>query len=309
MILPISGSLKKLYLYYGAINNLLQMSTTIEITNGTLTASIHPLGAELTSLKDSNREYIWQADPKYWPKHSPVLFPIVGALKNNSYLYKGKIHAMDRHGFARDSTFNLTSQTEDSAVFTLVSNNDTRVMYPFDFELEMRYTLKDKTLAIEYTVTNKSDNDMPFSIGAHPAFALPKKFSDYSLKFENNEPLESRQLSDNLITDTTVTHQAENGILPLDYSLFEKDALVFTNLQSRSVELIEDDKPILKVGYEKFPHLGIWTKENAPFICIEPWQGYADKSDATGNIVEKEGTLTLSPGEKYNATIAIQIEN
>jgi galactose mutarotase-like enzyme len=286
-----------------------KMSTTIEISNGTLTATIHSLGAELISLKDSSREYIWQADPKYWPKHSPVLFPIVGGLKNDSYLYKGKIHAMNRHGFARDNTFNLKSQTEDSAVFTLVSNNDTRVMYPFDFELEMRYALNGSTLSITYVVTNHGKEEMPFSIGAHPAFALPKKFGDYSLKFEKDEPLESRQLSENLITDTTVTHQAENGVLPLDYKLFEKDALVFTNLQSRSVKLIEGDRPILEVSYQKFPHLGIWTKENAPFICIEPWQGYADKSDATGNIIEKEGILKLSPGAQYNAAIEIQIES
>lgn len=294
------------FIIYHLTNNI-TLNTNIELTNGTLTAAINPLGAELTSLKDNIREYMWDGDPKYWAKHSPVLFPIVGSLRNNTYLYEGKVYALNRHGFARDNIFNLTNQTEDSATFLLTANNDTKIMYPFDFELELKYILRDKTLHLEYTLRNTSEKKMPFALGAHPAFALPEKFSNYSLKFENPEELASRQLENNLISEKTITHETENGTLPLDYKLFENDALVFTGLRSRSVDLIEGEEPLLKVRYEKFPHLGIWTKDKAPFICIEPWQGHADTVDCSGNITEKEGMLILASGEDYKAAISIQV--
>jgi len=252
---------------------------------------------------------MWEGNPEIWGKHSPVLFPIVGALRNNTYLYEGKIFAMTRHGFARDNIFNIENQEKDSVTFLLKANADTKIMYPFDFELSIRYVLQESTLQIEYTVRNTNGKKMPFAIGAHPAFALPNKFSNYSLKFEHEEELVSRQLEDNLISEKTAVHQTEGGILPLDYALFEKDALVFTNLKSRAVDLIEGDKPLLSVRYEKFPHLGIWTKDKAPFICIEPWQGYADVTACSGNIIEKEGMLTLNPGEAYSADISILIHS
>lgn len=280
----------------------------VTITNQYLKATINPKGAELNSLQSStNTEYIWEGDAKYWGKHSPVLFPIVGTLKNNSYLFNGQVHALTRHGFARDNSFNVKSQTEDSVVFSLTSNDDTRRLYPFDFELELAYTLKEKTLHLEYKVTNNGSGVMPFSIGAHPAFALPGKFESYSLKFEKNEPLESIQLVDDLLSDKSVVIPAENGILPLSYKLFENDALIFKSLQSKSVTIVKDGVDYIKVNYADFPHLGIWTKENAPFLCIEPWQGYSDSSNASGNIIEKEGIIVLETGKKYSAGFTIQI--
>ena len=285
------------------------MSTDIELVNGTLTASINPLGAELTSLKFDGREYMWEGDPKIWGKHSPVLFPIVGSLRNNSYLYEGKVFAMNRHGFARDNIFNLINHEGNSATFLLTANNDTKIMYPFDFEFEMRYTMADNAIIIDYAVRNKNGKAMPFALGAHPAFALPNKFSSYSLKFEKEEELASSRLENNLVSAQTSSHEAQNGILPLKYELFENDALVFKSLQSRAVDLLEGEKALLRVSYEKFPHLGIWTKEKAPFICIEPWQGHADTTDCSGNITEKEGMLSLAPGEEYSAGITISILN
>jgi galactose mutarotase-like enzyme len=279
----------------------------MKISNGILTATINLLGAEITSLSDYNREYIWHGDPKYWSKHSPILFPIVGALKNNSYIYEGKVYALNRHGFARDNIFSIEAHAESRAVFLLSTNNDTMVMYPFNFELEIAYVLIEKSLEVTYTVRNKGNKNMPFAIGGHPAFALQKKFGNYSLKFEKDEALVSRQLQDNLITPSGITIETENGILPLDYKLFENDALVFTGLQSRSVELLEDSKPLLRISFEKMPHMGIWTKINAPFICIEPWQGYADTVNATGNLVEKEGIIILQPEEEYSTGYSIQI--
>lgn len=280
----------------------------ITITNKQLTATINPKGAELNSLKNNtNTEYIWEGNAKYWGKHSPVLFPIVGTLKNNSYLYKGQVYALNRHGFARDNNFTVKHQTEDSVTFSLTSNDDTRRVYPFDFELELVYTLKGSTLLLGYVVTNRGDKPLPFSIGAHPAFALPGKFESYSLQFDKDEPLVSTQLTDDLLSDITDVLPANNGILPLTYKLFENDALIFKSLQSRAVTIMQGNKNILKVAYPNFPHLGIWTKENAPFLCIEPWQGYSDSQQTKGNLVEKEGIILLNAGEKYTSGFEVEI--
>ncbi|TRW23406.1 aldose 1-epimerase family protein [Flavobacterium zepuense] len=279
----------------------------IKITNGQLTATINPKGAELNSLKNDSTEFIWEGDPEFWGKHSPVLFPIVGTLKNNSYLYKGQVHALSRHGFARDNVFNLKEQTESTATFTLSSNNDTKIQYPFDFELELKYTLQNNTLRLDYFVTNKGDEAMPFSIGAHPAFALPGNFRDYSLKFEKNEPLVSTQLENDLISDKTVTLPAQDGILPLSYDLFKNDALIFKQLESDAITIQKNGSDYIKVSFPDFPHMGIWTKQDAPFLCIEPWQGYSDAATSLGNLIEKEGIVLLEPGKQYSAGFTVAV--
>ncbi len=280
----------------------------IIISNGELSASINPQGAELNSLKDSGgNEYIWEGDPSFWGKHSPVLFPIVGTLRNNSYLYEGQSYAMTRHGFARDNAFTVKEQREGCVVFSLSSNEDTKRVYPFDFELELTYILNEKTLHIYYTVTNNGDKDMPFSIGAHPAFALPGNFGDYSLIFENDEELESTQLENDLLSSKKVTLPVKGNVLPLDYELFKDDALILRGHTSRNIKIAKDGEPFLKVAFSDFPHLGIWTKENAPFVCIEPWQGYSDTEEATGNLVEKEGMVTITPGNRFRAGFSIII--
>lgn len=279
----------------------------ITIKNQVLEATINPKGAELNSLKKAGTEYIWEGDAKYWGKHSPVLFPIVGALKNNSYLYNGQVHAMSRHGFARDNNFTVKEQSEDNLIFSLLSNDDTRRVYPFDFELELEYTLQEAALRLDYRVTNSGSSVMPFSIGAHPAFALPGNFENYSLAFEKDEPLESVQLIDNLLSDKATTIPAENGILPLSYTLFENDALIFKSLKSRSVTIIKNGAEYIKVSYADFPHLGIWTVNKAPFLCIEPWQGYSDSPDTRGNLIEKEGIIMLDAGKTYTAGFTIDI--
>lgn len=279
----------------------------ITISNGSLSVTINPKGAELNSLRDNNTEYLWEGNPKYWGKHSPVLFPIVGTLRNNSYLYKGQTYAMTRHGFARDNTFSVKSQTENSAVFSLLSNDETRRVYPFDFELKLEYILDNQTLHINYSVINKGDDEMPFSIGAHPAFALPGNFEDYILIFEKDEQPVSTQLSEDLLSDTTQALPVINRKFPLNYELFANDALILKSHASRSVEIAKNGETFLKVNFEDFPHLGLWTKEGAPFLCIEPWQGYSDHKNATGNIVEKEGIIHLKKSETYRAGFSITI--
>lgn len=281
----------------------------IEISNGRLTATISPKGAELTSLKaTSGKEFIWEGNPEYWGKHSPVLFPIVGTLKNNAYQYNGREYAMKRHGFAREYGFSVKRLAKDNVVFMLSENVETLGIYPFRFTLELEYSIEGNVLHINYTVINNDDKVMPFSLGAHPAFALPGNFEDYSLRFEKDRALVSAQLENDLLSGTTVgIPLQEDGILLLNYSLFEKDALIFKDLKSDSVEILKDAKPYLRVAFPGFPHLGIWTKQGAPFLCIEPWQGYSDYNNSGGNILEKEGIITLQSQESYSAGFKIEI--
>jgi len=279
----------------------------ITITNNYLTAVINPQGAELTSLKDSSQDYMWEGNPEFWGKHSPILFPIVGTLKNNTYTLNGNEYSMTRHGFARDNHFNVKEHNSRNVIFSFTSNDDTKKQFPFDFELELKYELRDKKLSMDYTVRNTGNTAMPFSLGAHPAFALPDNFNEYSLHFETAEPLISSTLENDLISDKTIQIQTNNGELPLFYDLFKDDALIFKSLQSDFIEIKKDGVAFLKVEFNDFPHLGIWTKQDAPFICIEPWQGYSDSYNADGDFTTKDGIVTLQPQEEFSAGFSIEI--
>lgn len=282
------------------------MNTTI--SNKTLKASIKHAGAELFSLiSNKGQEYMWNGNPDYWPKHSPVLFPIVGSLKNETYTFSQKDYHLPRHGFARDMEFQLIEKTESSAVFSLTYNEKTILKYPFKFELQIAYNLNENKLNIAYKVINKEEKHLPFSIGAHPAFALPGEFSNYSIQFEKEEKLEYSLLENGLISNVTETLTTSENVVPLHYKLFEKDALVFKALESDSLTIFENTKPYLKVDFKEFPNLGIWTKENAPFICIEPWFGYSDTTEKFGDLYKKEGILILEANQTFKTSFDIVI--
>lgn len=282
------------------------MTTTI--SNSNLTAQINHFGAELFSLKNQeNKEYIWEGNPAFWGKHSPVLFPIVGTLKNNSYHFDGKEYQLSRHGFARDIEFKLIEKFEESATFSLISSIETKRVYPFDFELQICYSLVENKLNIDYKISNKNDSVMPFSIGAHPAFALPKTFEEYALEFEHPETLKSYELENDLLSDNFTNIEMFDKQVALDYSLFEKDALIFKKLDSKNITILENKKPLLCVQFDDFPNLGIWTKSNAPFLCIEPWFGYSDSVHSSGNILEKEGVQNLEAKQILQCNFSIKI--
>lgn len=282
------------------------MTTTI--SNSFLTAQIKHTGAELCSLKDNfGKEYIWGGNPTFWGKHSPVLFPIVGTLKNNSYQHDNSEFQLSRHGFAREMEFKLIDKQEDCATFSLVSTSKTKEKYPFDFDLHLIYTLENKSLKIEYKVFNNGESKMPFSIGAHPAFDLPGNFENYSLVFGKKETLNYYLLKDGLISDTTDELHLDKNELHLNYGLFANDALVFKSIASKSITILEKSKPFLKVSYSDFPDLGIWTQPNAPFICIEPWFGYSDTVAKSGDLFEKEGIQILEAKATFHSAFSIEI--
>ena len=281
----------------------------VTISNSKLSAQIYCKGAELFSLKslDNNQEYMWEGNPKFWEKHSPVLFPIVGTLKNNSYTYNDKYFQLLRHGLARNLNFSLIHAADNQAIFSLQSSEETKKAYPFEFELQITYTLLDSKLELNYTIINNDKVAIPFSIGAHPAFALPNNFESYSLEFNQQETLNCFTLENDLVSDNSFEIALENKKLQLDYSIFENDALIFKTVQSRAITILENKKPLLKVAFNDFKNLGIWTKVGASFICIEPWLGYSDAVHATGNLLEKEGIQLVAVNERFECSFSVEI--
>lgn len=279
----------------------------VTISNAQLSATINTIGAELISLVKTNKNYIWQVDETYWNKTSPILFPIVGRLKDDSYNYDGKSYQLPRHGFARNMEFSFDKKSEHQVIFELNETEETKQNYPFDFKLLMAYTLMDNELVIEYFVRNQSDEVLPFSFGAHPAFAIEGNFDDYSLQFNKEDSFETHHLENESFNGNSTLVETENNAISLNYALFEKDALVFKQLKSNEVVLKHQNKNILKVNYDNFPYLGIWTKENAPFLCIEPWCGLADVVTHNGNLEDKEGINHLPAGEDFLRAIRIEI--
>lgn len=279
----------------------------ISISNAYLKATINTKGAELNSLSKNDREYIWEGNPKFWAKHSPILFPIVGTLKDNTFLFNEKEFQLSRHGFARDNEFEVSHKDENSVTFSLKSSEETIKIYPFQFELKIIYTLKGQTLDVRYEVINESQTILPFSIGGHPAFALPEDFEKYTLKFEKEESIRSYFLKNDLLSDNFQELPLENKHLNLNYSLFENDALIIKKMQSNSIEVLENNKPLFTFSFEDFPNFGIWTKENAPFICLEPWFGYSDVLNTNKNIQQKEGIILLEKTKTFRASFSVEI--
>lgn len=279
----------------------------ISISNANLKATINTKGAELNSLTKTEREYIWEGNPEFWAKHSPILFPIVGTLKDNTFLFKEKEFQLSRHGFARDNEFEVTHKDESSVTFSLKSSEETIKNYPFQFELKIIYTLREQTLDIRYEVINESQTVLPFSIGGHPAFGLPQDFENYTLKFEKEENIKSYFLKNDLLSDNFQELPLENKNLNLNYSLFKNDALIIKKMQSNSIEVLENKKPLFRFSFKDFPNFGIWTKENAPFICLEPWFGYSDVLNTNKNIQEKEGIILLEKMRTFQASFSVEI--
>ena len=281
------------------------MITTIN--NNLISASIKSIGAELFSLNKHHREYIWEGNPAFWGKHSPVLFPIVGTLKNNLFTYNNQSYSLSRHGFARDYTFEVIEKTKESVTFSLKSSEETLKIYPFDFELQISYQLIETALQISYKIINNTNVVMPFSIGAHPAFSLPLAFENYALEFNCQENLDCFTLESDLLSDNHFKINLLDKKLPLSYSIFENDALIFKQLQSKEITIFEKEHPIIKVKFDNFKNLGIWTKVNAPFVCIEPWLGYSDTIHSNNNILEKEGIQFVEAKESKTYKFNIEL--
>lgn len=259
--------------------------------NDVLRLNFSSKGGEIQSiyLKTKNREILWSGDSKIWPRRAPVLFPIVGKLKDDAYQLNGKSYKLTQHGFARD----LEHEEIASGEFVFSANEITKKHYPFEFVLKTKYTLDKNKIHIRYTVENHSDEVMPFSLGAHPGFSLTGN-APLRVEFEHKEA--GVYYLNNGLVDFSHAHPAEL-MWTLKAESFKNDALVFKNLKSKWVKLYEEDL-ILTMHLSKIPFFGLWskaTKEAIPFICLEPWWGVADTTTTTGNFLEKVGVQNLAP--------------
>jgi galactose mutarotase-like enzyme len=288
----------------------------ITIENAVISATINPKGAELVSLihQVSQIDYMWSADPAFWGKSSPVLFPIIGSLKEDTFIYQDKSYHLPRHGFARERVFTVENQTEDSVTFLLKSDVTSLTVFPFSFELRLHYTLDGSQLHVKYEVKNTGGAEMFFSVGGHPAFKVPlvagTSYEDYYLEFNNTEDLLHWPLTkEGLIEATPEKLLVENGRIPLTKELFYQDALVFKHLQSDGVTLKSDKTSHqLRFDFKGFPFLGIWAAKNADFVCIEPWCGIADSANHNQQLTEKEGINRLNTNEIFERTWGVTIE-
>lgn len=286
-----------------------------EISNQSLIVQISAAGAEIQSIicKDTSLEYMWSGDPAFWGKKSPVLFPIVGGLKNGSYQHQGISYKLGRHGFAREREFTVSSQTKESICFSLVSDETTKEVYPFDFVFSIVYTVTSNQLAVTYIVENIGNDDLLFSVGAHPAFKVPvvdgTTYEDHYLIFSNAENAGIYPLSAEGLIEKNTTPLLNNADrIPLTKELFAKDALVFKQLASNYIGILNNKNTHgLKLHYTDFPFMGIWAAKNANFVCIEPWCGIADSVDASGELIDKEGINQLAPGKKFERTWTVEV--
>lgn len=284
----------------------------IILENEFLTVTAVKKGAEITSIKDNkdNTEYIWTGDALFWGRHAPILFPIVGRVKNNEYKIGDMTYKLNQHGFARDCSFDIVENNREKALFRLSFSEESLKVYPYRFELDVQYCLKDKTLEVTYIVRNVDSEDIYFSIGAHPGFNCPltdgdieqSSFEDYYFEFENKETAHIIPVSSNgFILRETEPFLNNCNIIPISHELFKKDALVFNNLKSKKISLKNSKSSKgITMDFTGFPYLGLWSKPiGAPFVCIEPWYGHTDFEDFEGDFKDKEDILKLNKGKEF----------
>ncbi len=284
--------------------------------NSHLEITVRQPGAELFSIKSlkTGIEYMWGMDPAIWNSTAPILFPIVGGLKDNAFLWKDEKFTLTKHGFIRENPdLLLTGITADSLAFGMNSNKETLKVYPFEFEFTIQFVLDGTKVKVIHTVNNPGDSDLYFSLGGHPGFKCPihsgENYEDYYLEFDVAENSSTWLLHENgTILDETAPVFNNTKILPLTHDLFSKDALIFKDLKSRKVTLrSKKSSQSLSLSFDDFPYLGIWAKTNGDFICIEPWCGIADKWNTNQQFKDKEGIVKLAPGEEFQATYVVEV--
>ena len=272
------------------------------IENNDIRVAVRDLGAELTSLFDKHNkiEHLWQADPTVWPWHAPVLFPVVGRCLNDVIVIDGQGYHMERHGFARKSNFTLISQNPSRLHFKLSASEKTLSIYPYLFDFHIIYEIKNSHLIQTFEVENRGKDTMYFQLGSHPGFAVPflagEVYEDYFIEFDKDMVLDRENINDHGFFDTSISNVI-NGTnrLPLEADMFNKDAIIIKELQSRKVTIKSTKNPhALSVEFPDFNYLGLWAKAGAAYICIEPWLGCADTMDRPVAFQDKEGILSLS---------------
>lgn len=286
------------------------------LTNPQLTIQVAPHGAELCSIRSNGKEYLWQADPAYWKRHSPVLFPIVGSVWEGEYRHDGRTYQLGQHGFARDMDFQLVRETADELRYRLTDSEESRRKYPFAFCLEIGYRIEGKRIHVMWEVMNPGAEVMHFQIGAHPAFYFPGYEAETTERgyfgFDRQEGLHYILISEKGCADPATRYPLEldaEGLLPLDTHTFDRDALILEEGQVREVTLYNKEKqPCLSLYFDT-PLVGLWSPpgKNAPFVCIEPWYGRCDRAHYDGEYKDRDWMQHLAPGETFRGGYVIEV--
>lgn len=282
------------------------------LQNDTVSVTIWENGAELRSLKYQNEEFMWDANPDFWGKTSPILFPFIGGSINNQFTHAGKVYPAKKHGFARDYKFEVANKSDHSISFVLKSNAETLQAYPFEFELYSNYDLTEDGIWMTYQVVNPAEETMYFNLGGHPAFAMPigdgLQIEDYYVEFEHPEEAETF-LIEGVLLKAEKQLAISGKILNLKPDTFAKDAFVLENLKSQSISLkCHKNSRMVKVDFPGFPYLALWNKPNAPYLCIEPWYGINDFVDSQGILKEKTGIQQLAGKSTFEAKMKVTLQ-
>jgi galactose mutarotase-like enzyme len=291
----------------------IQQNQWLSLSSGDLSAEVNPLGAQLSSLRDgAGRDLLWDGDPSVWAGRAPLLFPIVGALAGGSYRLGSRSYALPRHGFARTMLFDTTDSTPATASFNLKADEASFQVYPFRFELQIDFTVDGPTLAVTGHIRNLGAEPMPASFGFHPAFRWPLPFggarSAHFIEFASDEPAPIRRLNAaGLLTPVRHPTPISQRRLMLADALFQDDVIILDEIRSHFVTYGTAEGPRVRVSYSNAPYLGIWTKPQANFICIEPWRGVADPEGFSGEFTAKPGVFMVAPGTEVQIAISITL--
>ena len=289
-----------------------------EIKSGNISAKFDSVGAQMKSLQKDGKEYIWQGSPEFWDDSAPLLFPVVGRLKDGVLTIDGKDYAMPMHGFARSTDMPVLEQTESSITFLLESDEETKKVYPWEFRFTVTFAIEGETLATRFTIENKDEKKMFFGLGGHPGFHLPMEdgaaYDDYLLKFEKEEPLYSNHID--MVAIEICAEKKDlvldgGNILPVSRSLFDNEAMIFEDIKSRYVDLVHKDSGKgVRFAYGNFPILAFWSTtapKEGPFICMEPWYGMGYRDNEDSKVENKYGLQILKSAEVFKDEFSITI--
>lgn len=283
----------------------------IAIENQFLRAEFTSWRGELVRLRDSRGlDFLWNGNPDVWKGHSPILFPLVGMLPDNSVIIEGTRYTMQQHGFAPASEFSLIHYAEDQCTFRLAANHRTQALYPFNFCLDIQYAISGPALSLKATVTNTDVRRMPYSFGFHPAFNWPipdaSSRDSHVIVFEKTETAPIRRPQNGLLRPERFPTPVEGKHLRLRDELFSDGALIFDELASQKLAFEGPESTVLKISCTNLPYLGLWTRPGAGFLCIEPWQGLPSPVGFSDELANKPGILCLDPG--HNAVFEMIVE-
>ncbi|TYC48202.1 aldose 1-epimerase family protein [Weissella muntiaci] len=289
---------------------------SVKLDNGSICVEVSEHGAELISVinKETGLEYMWQADPNFWGRHAPNLFPIVGRLRGDRYKYRDKTYFMTQHGFARDNEFNVVEQSDTTVRLRLTDSEETHAIYPFRFQFDVEYRLTSQdTLGIAYIVTNTDNHDIYFSVGGHPGFNVPlvegEKFTDYYLNIEPRRHYERAKLMGPYLDNNLESSFDTRVPLRLRRDDYKDDAIIL-RLGGNPVSIVLarlNESHGITMHIQDAKYVGLWTQyvKEAPFVAIEPWWGIADTVDADGNIAHKYAINELSPAQTFTGSYSL----